>query len=82
MKLRLLTPLTSLASLMVIAACCGHAAMSQELKTEDRQEFLDRIYPFLEPGQEPEFPFLAKPYRPGELGRRVSELLKPVPAQL
>jgi PAS domain S-box-containing protein len=35
---------------------------------------------FLEPGQEPEFPFLAKPYRPGELGRRVSELLKPVPA--
>lgn len=35
---------------------------------------------FLEPGQEREFPFLAKPYRPSDLGRRVSELLKPVPA--
>jgi signal transduction histidine kinase/CheY-like chemotaxis protein len=35
---------------------------------------------FLAPGQEPEFPFLAKPYRPSDLGRRVSELLKPAPA--
>ncbi len=31
---------------------------------------------FLEAGQE--FPFLAKPYRPSELGRRIDELLKPL----
>jgi hypothetical protein len=42
-----------LASLMIIAACCGQTAMSQNLNAKDQREFFDRNYPFLQPGQEP-----------------------------
>jgi hypothetical protein len=38
---------------MVAAACCGSVARSQTLDTEDRQEFLNRYFPFIEQGQEP-----------------------------
>jgi hypothetical protein len=51
-KTRLLKPAASFALLMVMA-CCGQTAMSQEQSAQARQEFLDRNYPFIEPGQDP-----------------------------
>jgi hypothetical protein len=52
MKTRLLA-ISCFATLAIIAICCGHTALSQTLDTKSRQEFLDRLYPFIEQGQEP-----------------------------
>src|ERR1700722_3013838 len=50
MKTRRCTFVTLLVWLAVFAVWCEHAAVSE---TQDRKEFLDRFYPFLEPGREP-----------------------------
>jgi hypothetical protein len=42
-----------LAVVMIVAACGGSAAMSQTPDVPDRQEFLDRNFPFIEQGQAP-----------------------------
>src|ERR1022692_392261 len=52
MKTRL-RAIACLVSLILIEVCCGHAAMSQTVDGWDRQQFLDRYYPFIEQEQEP-----------------------------
>src|SRR4030088_2077812 len=53
MKMKFLAPLTWLATLMIVAASGGSAAMSQTPDTAKRQEILDRRFPFIEQGQAP-----------------------------
>jgi hypothetical protein len=52
MKTRL-PAIICLATLAIVAICRGHTAMSQTLDPKDQKEFLDRLYPFIEQGQEP-----------------------------
>jgi hypothetical protein len=52
MKTRLLA-IACLASLMVMAIWHGHAAMGQTVDAKNREEFLDRSFPFIDQGQEP-----------------------------
>jgi len=42
-----------LATVAIVASSHGYMAMSQTLDAKERQEFLDRFYPFIEQGQEP-----------------------------
>ncbi len=52
MKTRLLA-VPCLVTLAILAICCERTALGQTVDARNRQEFLDRLYPFIEQGQEP-----------------------------